>query len=180
MTSCEKIVSTTKQWLSDFVIELNLCPFAKREYVTNSIRYTVVESDREIELLNTLHDEITYLIANQEVSTTLLIHPKLLIEFDDYNQFLDLADNLLEQQNWDGEFQIASFHPDYRFAGTADDDAENFTNRSPYPMLHILRENLVEKAVEAYPDIETIPTNNIELMTKLGSKELQTKLRGLF
>ena len=179
MTNHDDVIKVTKQWLIDFVIELNLCPFAKREYVAKAIRFRVINGVQESDLLESLFDEINFLVANKNISTTLLIHPNLLINFDDYNQFLSLADSLLEQHNWSGEFQIASFHPDYRFANTKAVDAENFTNRSPYPMLHILRESLVEQAIANYPDIDQVPSNNIALMENIGSKELQLRLEAL-
>ena len=179
MTNHDDVIKVTKQWLIDFVIELNLCPFAKREYVAKAIRFRVINGAQESDLLESLFDEINFLVANKNISTTLLIHPNLLIDFDDYNQFLSLADSLLEQHNWSGEFQIASFHPDYRFANTKAVDAENFTNRSPYPMLHILRESLVEQAIANYPDIDQVSSKNIALMESIGSTELQLRLEAL-
>ncbi len=179
MDSKKKAIDSTKKWLTDFVIKLNLCPFAEREYQSNSIRFVVCDADQELSLLKALYDEINFLIAHSDISTTILIHPKLLSDFGDYNQFLDLIEGLLEQHSWLGEFQVASFHPDYLFAGAQVNDAENFTNRSPYPMLHILREEQVEKAVDAYTNIEQVPIRNIKLMQKIGASDLQSQLNVL-
>lgn len=179
MIDHDRILNSTKQWLSDFVIERNLCPFAKREYISNTIRFFVSDVDNEVDLLEVLYKEINLLVSQPETNTTLLIHPNCLVDFNEYNQFLDLTQNLLEQFHWQGEFQIASFHPHYQFADTRPDAAENFTNRSPYPILHILREAQVEKAIESYPNIEQVPQRNIELMNMIGTCNLQTELMEL-
>ena len=170
----EDIIEEVRFWLQSFVIELNLCPFAKRELVKDRIRFSCTDVDSIEQLLVILRDELLRLENDLEIETTLLIHPQVLQDFDDYNQFLDLADTLLEQEGFEGVVQIASFHPDYRFADTAKDDAENFSNRSPYPILHLLREASVEREVANYPDVDKIPQRNIELLRSIGAAKLKS------
>jgi len=136
----EAIAFVMRRWVEDLVVGLNLCPFAGRELVRNRVRFVVTEATTEEQLLAALETELALLNNDPAVETTLLIHPDVLQDFFDYNQFLDTADQLLVHTELEGVYQVASFHPDYQFAGTAAYDAENFTNRSPYPMLHILRE----------------------------------------
>lgn len=159
-----------QDWLVKAVIGLNLCPFAKSVHVKEQIRYTVSEAKTVEALLEDLAKELEHLAETSpdKTDTTLLIHPHVLQDFMDYNEFLDLADSLLEQLDLDGELQIASFHPQYQFAGTEVDDITNFTNRSPYPALHLLREDSLDKAVEAFPEAEAIFETNIATMQKLG------------
>ena len=120
--------------------------------------------------------ELALLKKTPEIETTLLIHPQVLQDFDQYNQFLGFTENVIEQMNMQGDYQIASFHPSYQFAGTKSDDAENYTNRSPYPLLHILREASLEKAIDMHSNTEQIPETNIALMNKLGAKEMAERL----
>ena len=127
-----------------------------------------------------LETEIELLGNDESIETTLLIHPEVLQDFFDYNQFLELADELLVLMELDGVYQVASFHPDYQFAGTAADDVENYTNRSPYPLLHILREESLARSIAAYPDIEEIPVRNIEQMKNLGREKLQALIQSCF
>ncbi len=170
----------TEKWVEDVVIGLNLCPFAKREWVKNRVRIHVsLDTDTE-SLLTTLQLELSLLEANSDIETTLLVHPEVLQDFYDYNDFLSLADDLLEQMDLDGIYQVASFHPDYQFGGAAPDDAENYTNRSPFPMLHLIREDSLEKAIENYPNVAAIPENNIALMNKMGSAQMQALLAACF
>jgi hypothetical protein len=163
-------IQDTQNWLLKAVIGLNLCPFAKSVHVKEQIRYFVSEATSVESLLQDLANELEHLAETspEKTDTTLLIHPHVLQDFLDYNEFLDLADGLLEELNLDGELQIASFHPQYQFANTAIDDITNFTNRSPYPTLHIIREDSIDKAVEAFPDAEAIFETNIATMEKLG------------
>ena len=163
----------TRQWLEEIVIGLNLCPFAKRELVKNRIRFTVSESKTEEELLINLNSELELIFADENVETTLLILPHVLQDFYDFNQFLDLADVLIQQMDFEGIFQIATFHPDYQFDGTAPNDTENYTNRSPYPILHILREESLEKAIANYPDTDKIPERNIALLESMGVEKIK-------
>jgi uncharacterized protein len=167
-SEAEEVVIATRTWLEKAVIGLNLCPFAKP--IRNLIRYAVSEADTAEALRADLMDELQTLAEADpgEIETTLLIHPQVLADFLDYNDFLEVADETLEDLDLVGEIQIASFHPSYQFAGTEPDDIENYTNRSPYPMLHLLRESSVEAAVEAHPDTAQINEKNVETMRALG------------
>jgi hypothetical protein len=176
----EAIAYVVRRWVEDLVVGLNQCPFAGRELVRNRVRFVVTEAATEEQLLAALGTELSLLNDNAAVETTLLIHPDVLQDFIDYNQFLDTAERLLVQAELEGVYQIASFHPDYQFAGTAVGDAENFTNRSPYPMLHILREASLALSIAAYPDVEQIPVRNIEQMKSLGREKLQSLIQDCF
>lgn len=167
-----EIIAAVKQWLETFVIGLNLCPFASRELLNNRIRFKLSTAGTEQELLIDLASEFKLLDEDQSVETTLLIHPQVLQDFDDYNRFLTLTELLIEQLDLEGIYQLASFHPRYRFAGTEPEDLENFTNRSPYPMLHVIREQSLQQAIADYPDVTEIPARNIALMRQLGSAKL--------
>jgi hypothetical protein len=171
------IVGVVRRWVEDLVIELNLCPFAGRELLRNRIRFVVSEATTEEQLLVALATELELLNDDETVETTLLIHPDVLQDFFDYNEFLDMADGLLRQMSLEGIYQVASFHPDYQFAGTAADAAENYTNRSPFPLLHILREASLAQSIDAYPDVEQIPIRNVEKMNSFGREKLQKLLR---
>jgi hypothetical protein len=164
------IVAATRHWLEVAVIGLNLCPFAKAVHVKHQIRYAVTQANSDSELLAVLRDELSLLAkadAN-DIDTTLLIHPQALTDFIDYTAFLRQADRLLRSHGHEGTLQIASFHPAYEFAGSAPDDIENCSNRSPYPMLHLLREDSIERAVAAFPDAGEIYERNIETLRRLG------------
>jgi hypothetical protein len=166
----QQYIQDTQDWLLKAVIGLNLCPFAKAVHVKEQVRYFVSEATSVELLLQDLANELEHLAETspEKTDTTLLIHPHVLQDFLDYNEFLDLADGLLEELNLDGELQIASFHPHYQFANTEVDDITNFTNRSPYPTLHIIREDSIDKAVEAFPEAEAIFETNMATMEKLG------------
>lgn len=170
-TGTTGVVAATRAWLEKAVIGLNLCPFAKAVHVKDRIRYAVSAAETPDALLADLLRELRLLAAADPaaIETTLLIHPRVLTEFVEYNDFLDIADEALRQLDLDGVLQIASFHPAYRFAGTAEDDAGNCTNRSPCPMLHLLREASVERAVAAYPDAANIYERNIATLRALGA-----------
>ena len=155
------------------VVGMNLCPFAAQELEQNRVRFSVSDAETEEALLADLDAELAFLNAEPAIETTLLIHPRVLGDFAAYNQFLDIIDLLLEQSGNEGVLQVASFHPDYQFDGTAIDDAGNFTNRSPYPILHILREASLERAIASHPDIDAVPEQNIQRMNALGSKQLK-------
>jgi len=169
-----------RRWVEDWVVDLNLCPFAGRALVRNRVRFVVTEATTEEQLLAALETELVLLSDDAAVETTLLIHPDVLRDFFDYNQFLDTAERLLAQMDLEGVYQLASFHPDYQFAGTAADDAENYTNRSPYPLLHILREASLARSIATYPDVAQIPVRNIEQMKSLGREKLQALIQGCF
>jgi len=155
------------------VIGLNLCPFAKKEFIKNRICFSVTDAETEELLLMDLKAELESIQSNDKIETTLLIHPKILTDFYEYNQFLELVDALLEDMELDGIYQIASFHPDYQFADTAPDDVKNYTNKSPFPMLHILSEDSVENAENTYPNINEIPSKNIELLESMGLDKIK-------
>jgi len=176
----EKIIRPVRHWVEGLVVGLNLCPFAKRELVKNRVRFSLTEAVTEEQLLVDLQAELELLNSNEAVETTLLIHPRVLQEFYDYNQFLSNADSLVAQMGLNGVYQIASFHPDYQFAGTEPDDVENYTNRSPYPMLHLIREESLERVIANYPDSGQIPEHNIELLKSLGRDKMQTLLQACF
>jgi hypothetical protein len=162
------IRSATQRWVRRVVVGLELCPFARREVEGDRVRYAVTDATSPEDLLRDLGRELARLGDDAGIETTLLVHPFVLGDFLRFNDFLDDVDALLAAQGWVGEIQVASFHPAYRFAGTDETDAANFTNRSPYPMLHLLREASVERAVAAHPDIEHVPERNVALLRRLG------------
>lgn len=176
----DKSIIAVRQWVESIVVGLNLCPFAEREMQQDSIRYSLTEASSEERLLVTLEAELNLLNGDESIETTLLIHPQVLQDFFDFNEFLNLADRLLVTMNLEGVYQIASFHPQYQFAGTDTDDVENYTNRSPYPMLHIIREASLEHAVAGFPDVNKISARNIALMKELGSARIQAMLQDCF
>lgn len=164
------IIAATELWLEKAVIGLNLCPFAKAVHVKKQIRYVVSAATTPDALLEDLMTELRALqdASPEEIDTTLLIHPYVLTDFLDFNDFLDTVDIAVAEPEFEDAFQVASLHPQYQFAGTAVDDIENYTNRSPYPTLHLLREESVDRAVDAFPDADQIPDTNIETLKKLG------------
>ena len=167
-----------RRWLERAVIGLNLCPFAKAVYAKQQVRIVVSDASTERALLEELGEEMALLrdTPADRIDTTLLVHPQVLQDFLDYNDFLDQADALVEVLELDGVLQVASFHPHYQFAGTEPDDAENLTNRAPYPILHLLREDSVDRAVEAYPEPDAIIERNVATMRELGAKGFQKLL----
>lgn len=176
----QNIITPVKKWLEQLVIGLNLCPFAKQAFINNRIRFYHSKATTIESLLVDLQQELERLNSDNTIETTLLIHPNILTNFYDYNDFLDIADGLLIDMALDGIYQIASFHPNYQFADTKPDDAENYTNRSPYPLLHLIRENSLAKAIANYPDPELIPERNIKLMKKMGRAKLQVLFASYF
>lgn len=176
----QEIESAVRHWVDSIVVGLNLCPFAKRELVKDRVRFCVSEVESEEQLLATIESELQLLDRDNGIETTLLIHPNVLQHFFDFNQFLNYTDALLIESEYEGIYQIASFHPDYQFGGTEPDDVENYTNRSPYPVLHLIREESLERAVANYPNAEKIPEHNVELMEKMGSERLAAMLQVCF
>jgi hypothetical protein len=166
----EAIVAATRRWVERAVIGLNLCPFAKAVYVKEQVRYVVSPARTPEELLETLMNELQDLADADpdKVDTTLVIHPFVLNDFLDFNEFLDVADAAVEDMSLDGELQVASFHPDYQFADTDPNDISNYTNRAPYPILQLLREDSIDRAVEAFPEAEEIFEKNIGTLEELG------------
>ena len=171
-------IRETRRWIETIVIGLNLCPFARRVFDGELIRYCVSDAKSRAELLIDLERELQNLAATpiNGIETSILIHPRVLQDFLDYNDFLSEADELLASLDLTGVVQIASFHPDYQFAGTDSDAVENFTNRSPYPMLHLLREESVSKFAGDPEFLAGIPNRNISLLRGLGRVALQNIL----
>lgn len=163
-------LDATRRWLERAVIGLNLCPFAKGVHLKQQIRWVESRAQDTESLLADLVQELQLLAAAdpEAIDTTLLLHPQVLQNFEDYNDFLDVVDAVLEELGLDGVLQVASFHPDYRFEGTAADDVENCSNRSPHPMLHLLREDSIARAVASVPDAATIYERNIATLRRLG------------
>ncbi len=163
-------IEDTQKWLLEAVVGLNLCPFAKSVVVKDMVRYRVCASSDPADLLALLREELQHLSAADSavLDTTLLIAPHALPDFLDFNDFLAECDEVLVDLELDGVLQVADFHPQYQFGGTDVDDIENFTNRTPYPTLHLLREASIDKAVEVYPDAAMIFERNIAVLKKLG------------
>lgn len=159
-----------REWIEKAVIGLNLCPFAKAVYVKNQVRIVVSRAPHLDGLLEDLDRELDFLAAADPaaVDTTLLVHPTLLADFLDFNDFLQIAEAAVGEHGLEGVIQIASFHPRFQFEGTAPDDIGNFTNRAPFPTLHLLRESSIERAVAAFPEAETIFERNVETLRRLG------------
>ncbi|NBW94904.1 MAG: DUF1415 domain-containing protein [Bacteroidetes bacterium] len=174
----DHILQQTRTWVESFVIGYGLCPFAKHELVHDRIRFVVSRATSGLELASALEDELKRLARDETIGTTLLIHPGALTDFQAYLVFLDIGNGLLEELGLDGDIQIASFHPTYQFAGTRPEDASNYTNRSPYPMLHLIREEDVSRAVETHPDVSGIPSRNIALMQEIGVDKLKALTSG--
>jgi hypothetical protein len=169
-TDDQDALARTRAWLEQAVIGLELCPFAKAVHARGRIRW-VVSAARDAEALRAdLRHELETLAATpiDAVETTLLLHPQALADFLDYNDFLDVADAEIAALGLDGVLQVASFHPDYRFAGSEPDDVANATNRSPVPLLHLLREDSIDRAVAAYPDPDAIVERNLATLRRLG------------
>lgn len=173
----EALISAVRRWLNTVVIDLALCPFAAAPLQQGRVRIVASHAATDDKLLAGLQAEMALLDSDPAIETTLVVLADILGDFDDYNQFLDIADALLESLDRTGVYQVASFHPDYRFAGTASGDAENYTNRSPFPLLQFLREASIEQAVATFPDIAAIPAQNIETMNRLGTRALEERLR---
>lgn len=178
MPSDERVIAATRGWLEAAVIGLGLCPFAKAVHVKGQIRYFVSQAETAEALLVDLLGELSLLEAAdpERIDTTLLIHPRALAEFLDFNDFLSVADAALVDLGLSGTLQIASFHPHYCFAGNEPEDPANYVTRSPYPMLHLLREASVDRAVEAFPDASAIVDRNIERLRSLGVASLERLL----
>jgi hypothetical protein len=168
----EPYIAETQEWVKRAVVGLNLCPFAAAVVVKNQIRYTVSLATDPVELLEVLRQELHLLakVPPEEIETSLLIHPRVLQEFADYNQFLADAEDAVEALGYSGTLQVASFHPEYQFADTEPDDITNATNRSPYPTLHILREESIERGLESFPNPDSIYETNKATLRKLGSE----------
>ena len=172
-TDSNSIAQQVNQWLNDVVIGLNLCPFAAKPQRNSQVKIFVSEA-KDNHIL--LEDILTQLLELEkktaaELETILIVTPNILNDFDDYNLFIDWVESLIRQQNWQGVFQLATFHPHYCFAGAEPQDAENLTNRSPYPIFHLIREESMEKVLQHYPNPESIPDTNIEKVESLSQSE---------
>ncbi|MDH6150000.1 MULTISPECIES: DUF1415 domain-containing protein [Paraburkholderia] len=168
--SHDAVIAATRHWLTEAVIGLNLCPFAKAAHVKGQIRYAVSEAHTLEAVLTDLEAELQTLVAADPaaIDTTLLILPRAFDDFLGFNDCLFFADRLVQQLRLEGVIQIASFHPHYQFEGSEPDDIENYTNRAPYPILHLLREDSIERAVQAFPDAEEIYERNQETLRRIG------------
>lgn len=172
--SRESAIAATNWWLENVVIGLNLCPFAKAVHLKNQIRFRVSSARNNTELMNDFQCELQFLMDAdpEDVESTLLIHPGVLNDFANYNMFLVECDQTISKLDFEGAIQVASFHPQYQFEGTQMDDVTNYTNRSPYPTLHLLREESVTRAVESFPNVESIYKKNITTLEKLGTASM--------
>ncbi len=162
------IIQQTKNWLKTIVIDFNFCPFAKKEFIQNTIHYYIEKNDSEEQLLQNIIHQFTILDHDEELETTLIIYPHQLKSFDEYLDFLAITQELIQELQYEGIYQLASFHPQYIFEGNTPNSPSNFTNRSPYPIIHILREKSIEKARLNYPNIHEIPQKNIQFCQEKG------------
>lgn len=178
MKDKEQIIETTKLWLERFVIGLNLCPFAKHPFKNGKIRYIVFEDNDLEKLTELLLKEANELVETTPsvLETTLIILPEILDEFEEYLDYVEMAEFIFAEVDLEGVIQLASFHPDYQFEDTEPTDVENYTNRSPFPMLHLIREDSITRAIEAYPEVGNIPETNIETMNNLGLTRVKQML----
>jgi len=173
----DEIEAAVKSWIDKVIIGLNFCPFAKKEMQRNTVRYAINAATQINEALGHFLEELAILDQQQEIQTTLLVFSNGFSNFEEYLDMLELANTLMGQGGYGGIYQVASFHPDYCFDGEAQDDPANYTNRSPYPILHILRESSIEDVLKRYPEPEKIPENNIAKARELGSSFLKTLLK---
>ncbi len=173
-------IAATRLWLERIVIGLNLCPFAKAVYVKDQVRFVLSDATTPEALVEQLAEELVLLrdTPAEQIDTTLIVHPQVLTDFLDYNDFLDNADAAIEALELQGILQVASFHPDYQFEGVAANDASNYTNRAPFPTLHLLREDSVARAVDVYPDPDVIVERNIQTLDRIGVDGWHRRLRG--
>ncbi|WP_417877544.1 DUF1415 domain-containing protein [Vibrio sp.] len=181
-TDVNAITQQMDQWLNDVVIGLNLCPFAAKPQRNKQIKIFVSEASQEEALLEDILLQLIELSNTEpeKLETTLVVVPNMLDDFWDYNLFIDWVEGLIKQQDWEGVFQVATFHPDYCFGGAEPEDDENLTNRSPYPIFHLIREESMEKVLKHYPDPESIPDTNIARVSALSEEERKTLFPYLF
>lgn len=173
MVNDQQIINQTKNWIQKVVIGLNFCPFANREFKNNTIHYQIEHSAKRTDAREALLNECKRLDRDKNIATTLLIFPNAFQEFDTYLQLVSFAENLLTQKGYEGIYQLATFHPLYQFEGSAPDDPANYTNRSIYPMLHLLREDQIHKAVQFYGNAEEIPERNVLFAREKGEVYLK-------
>ena len=175
----EIIVTKTKSWITNVVVACNFCPFAAREIKRGSIHYEVINNATTKTVLEATLKMFLLLNNNEQIETSILILPDHFSEFNDYLDLVEKAENLLTKNNYEGIYQIASFHPKYMFAGSDENDPSNYTNRSPYPMLHFLREESVTKAIAGYTNIENVPKRNIAFTKEKGLAYMQQLLKSI-
>lgn len=168
MINTEQVINQTRKWIADVVIGCNFCPFAAVPYKKDMIHYSVEYSTDLTSCLEAFMLECQRLDEDDAIETSLLIFPEAFSAFEDYLNLVELVEELLEEEDYDGIYQVASFHPDYRFADSPEDDPANYTNRSIYPMLHLLREESLDKAIDAHPDAEGIPGRNVSFARDKG------------
>ena len=169
MTDTDQIIEQTRHWVQQLIVKYNICPFARREVERKSIRYVVAEERKPQAVLQQLLDEAKHLDTIAQTETTLLILPSGFEGFYEFLNLVDVADALLIEEGYEGVYQLAHFHPDYCFEGEPQDDSANYTNRAPYPTLHLLREASIEEALKNYDDPESIPERNIEFARRKGA-----------
>ena len=174
--SNEATITATKKWINEVVIGCNFCPFASKVFLDNSIHYVVNNTTQQFSYQKNIETVIKYLQINKNISTAFIIFNNNYKYFEAYNNMLINVNNYLQKNKWHTKFQIASFHPEYIFSGTTINDTSNYTNRSPYPMLHILREDMVSDAVAFYKDVAGIPKNNIAYTQLKGIEHMQALL----
>jgi uncharacterized protein len=179
-TTDEEVISQTKRWLETVVIGLNFCPFAGREFRKGTVHYTVLNSSDRKEILTRFALELQRLDDSHEIETTLIILPYQFPDFNKYLDIIDLCQELLEAEDYEGIYQVASFHPSYLFAGSNESDPSNYTNRSPYAMIHVLREASITKALGNFPDAEGIPERNIALANQKGLEVMRALWKNCF
>ncbi|MDU0354396.1 DUF1415 domain-containing protein [Paraglaciecola aquimarina] len=177
VTNDQHIIDSVKDWIDNVVIGLNFCPFAKKEMQQETVSYLVSHNLNINESLEQLIEQLCVLDQHTEIQTSLLIFSKGFIAFEEYLELVEYASGIIEQGGYSGIYQLATFHPDYCFAGEAQDDPANYTNRSPYPILHILRESSIEQVLKRYPDPQNIPDNNIAKARAMGSEKLKSMLQ---
>ncbi|WP_339725212.1 DUF1415 domain-containing protein [uncultured Paraglaciecola sp.] len=173
----DEVVAAVKSWIDKVIIGLNFCPFAKKEMERNTVRYSLSSTTQISDALSDLLEELGLLEQQPDIQTTLLIFPLGFGDFEEYLDMLEMANSLISQGGYSGIYQLASFHPDYCFEGEDKNDPANYTNRSPYPILHLLRESSIEAVLKRYPDPENIPENNIAKARELGSSFLKALVK---
>ena len=180
MSEANSVINHTKNWINDVVVGLNFCPFASKEVRRGTIHFEVISEAELAIALESLSNAFLQLDENKSIETTLIIFPHGFASFDDYLELIAFAEDLLVEMEYEGVYQIASFHPDYLFAGSSEEDPANYTNRSPYPMLHVLREESLSAAIDSHPDTDSIPERNIELARKMGLKQMMVLREACF
>jgi len=170
----KKVLEETQHWIESFIVELNICPFAYKPLVEDLVRFEVAEADGIDQLYRQLLAELEtfYLLPEEKTVTSLFICPQHLESFNEYLNLLDVLEEVIDESGLRGQVQVASFHPCYVFDGEAEDDPANFSNRSPYPMFHFIREAYMEKQLKNFPDVDAIPENNIKKLRELGLENI--------